>query len=75
MTAMSRLSEAYLEYDPEGDVHYIGLGSGDVAGTQALGDYRNVDVSHDGTVLGIEFIDASQGSTSTESLSPMSPKS
>lgn len=51
----------YVTYDDDADVLYVGLADGDVAETRNLGDLRLVDLANDGTVLGIEFISASQG--------------
>lgn len=51
----------HVTYDDDADVLYVGLAEGDVAETRNLGDLRLVDLAKDGTVLGIEFISASQG--------------
>jgi uncharacterized protein YuzE len=51
----------YVTYDEDADVLYVGLADGEVAETRNLGDLRLVDLAQDGTVLGIEFISASQG--------------
>lgn len=51
----------YVTYDEDADVLYVGLAEGEVAQTRNLGDLRLVDLAEDGTVLGVEFISASQG--------------
>jgi uncharacterized protein YuzE len=51
----------YVTYDEDADVLYVGLAEGAAAETRNLGDLRLVDLAEDGTVLGIEFISASQG--------------
>lgn len=50
-----------VSYDEEADVLYVEFAPGDIARTVALGDLRLVDEGRDGTVLGVEFISASQG--------------
>lgn len=51
----------YVTYDEDADVLYVGLADGDVAETRNLGDLRLIDFADDGTVLGVEFVSASQG--------------
>lgn len=53
--------DAVVRYDPEADVLYVQLATGDVARTATLSDLRLIDMSADGTVLGIEFISAGDG--------------
>lgn len=50
-----------VSFDAEADVLYVYLTDGTVDATTALGDLRMIDKSKDGTVLGIEFISASEG--------------
>jgi len=51
-----------IEYDEEADVLYVRLAaSAPVRRTVAIDDSRLIDYSEDGVVLGLEFIDASQG--------------
>jgi uncharacterized protein YuzE len=50
-----------ITYDPDADVLYVQLGPGPVARTKSLGDFRLIDYSADGAVVGVEFIDATAG--------------
>lgn len=50
-----------VTYDADADILYVRLGSGKVASTQTLDDLRLIDLSKEGVVIGIEFIDASGG--------------
>ena len=50
-----------ITYDPEVDVLYVQLADGKVSRTVSLDDFRLIDYSKDGRVIGIEFIDASAG--------------
>ena len=52
---------AGVSYDDEADVLYVEIAEGEVAHTVAYGDLRLVDEAPDGSVLGVEFISASQG--------------
>ncbi len=51
----------YATYDQESDAIYVHLNDGIVARTVSLDDLRMVDYSEDDTVLGIEFLDVSDG--------------
>ncbi len=50
-----------VTYDEDADVLYVRLNDSAVASTQSLDDLRLIDVSAEGVVVGIEFIDASAG--------------
>ena len=50
-----------VSYDTDADVLYVRLSPAKVASTQTLDDLRLIDVSSEGVVVGIEFIDASGG--------------
>lgn len=51
-----------IQYDPEADVLYVRLKPGEpVARTVGLDDSRLIDYSADGGVVGLEFLDASDG--------------
>ncbi len=51
-----------VEYDVEADVLYLRITPGEtVARTVPLDDLRLIDYSADGAVVGLEFIDASEG--------------
>jgi len=47
--------------DEDADVLYVRLSDGAVSTTQSLDDMRLIDLSADGAVVGVEFIDASGG--------------
>lgn len=56
------MANLQVEYDPEADVLYVRLTTGvKVARTHSLDDMRLIDYSADGGVVGVEFIDASEG--------------
>lgn len=56
------MAEVSVEYDREADVLYVRLAPhAKVARTHRLDDMRLIDYSEDGAVVGIEFIDASEG--------------
>ncbi len=51
-----------VDYDAEADVLYLRFTPGEtVARTVPLDDLRLIDYSADGAVVGLEFIDASEG--------------
>jgi len=51
-----------IEYDKEVDVLYVRLKPGEtVAKTVELDETRLIDYSKDGAVIGLEFMDASEG--------------
>lgn len=51
-----------IQYDHEADVLYVRLAAGVVvARTVELDDARLIDYSADGAVVGLEFLDASEG--------------
>ena len=51
-----------VDYDAEADVLYLRITPGEtVARTGPLDDLRLIDYSADGAVVGLEFIDASEG--------------
>ena len=45
-----------IEYDPEVDAAYLRVKPGQVARTQVMAPYVNVDLDAEGEVLGIEFL-------------------
>lgn len=50
-----------VTYDEDADVLYVCLSEGEVAETRNLGDLRLIDFGDDGSVIGVEFVSASQG--------------
>lgn len=56
------MADVQVDYDNEEDVLYVHLvPATEVARSQCLDDHRLIDYSADGSVVGIEFIDASLG--------------
>lgn len=56
------MTRPVVEYDEEADVLYVRLQPGaKVSRTRSLGELRLIDLSDDGAVVGVEFIDASGG--------------
>jgi len=51
----------YVTFDEDADVLYVCLTSAKVSETRKLGDLRLIDYSADGSVVGVEFISASEG--------------
>ena len=58
---MARRFGRHAEYDAEADAIYVYLSDSRVARTKILDDSRNIDVSEDGAVVGIEFLGVSGG--------------
>ena len=50
-----------VTYDADADVLYVRLKDGRSARQTRLGDLRIIDLDEDGTILGVEFVDASGG--------------
>lgn len=50
-----------VEHDEEADALYVLLGAGEIAKTKNFGDLRMVDYAADGTVIGVEFLNVSDG--------------
>lgn len=50
-----------VDFDQESDVLYVRLADAAVARSVSLDDLRLVDYSADGRVVGVEFIDVSEG--------------
>ena len=50
-----------VTYDADADVLYVRLNEGQSARQSRLGDLRIIDFDADGTILGVEFVDASGG--------------
>lgn len=50
----------YVVYDPEADTLYVHLANGAVDRTRFVDDFRAIDY-HEDVVIGIEFINASDG--------------
>jgi uncharacterized protein YuzE len=51
----------HATYSESADAVYVYLGEGDVSRSRILDDRRIIDLAEDGHVLGIEFLDASDG--------------
>lgn len=51
----------YVTFDEDADVLYVCLTNKKVSETRKLGDLRLIDYSGDGSVVGVEFISASEG--------------
>jgi len=49
------------EYDQEADAIYVWLADAKASKSAQLDDFRNIDYSADGAVVGVEFIDVSGG--------------
>lgn len=58
---MMRAKEPHAEYDPEADAIYVWLTDGETVKSTQLDDFRNIDFSGDGGVVGVEFLDVSGG--------------
>ncbi len=58
---MARHFGQRAEYDAEADAIYVYLGNYPIARTTPLDDCRNIDLSKDGSVVGVEFLGASGG--------------
>ncbi len=50
-----------VTYDQEADVLYVQLLDDPIAHTKFLDDLRGIDYSADNAVIGVEFINASEG--------------
>ena len=50
-----------VTYDTDADVLYVRLNDGQSTRQSRLGDLRIIDFDQDGTILGVEFVDASGG--------------
>lgn len=50
-----------VTYDPEADALYVRLNELPVGKTKPLDDLRLIDYSKDGAVVGVEFLEASEG--------------
>jgi len=50
-----------VTYDPEADAVYVRLIDSPVDQTRPLDDLRLIDYSADGAVVGVEFLEASEG--------------
>jgi uncharacterized protein YuzE len=53
--------QPHAEYDPEADAIYVWLSDGKTVKSTQLDEFRNIDFSADGAVVGVEFIDVSGG--------------
>ncbi|MGD9893914.1 MAG: DUF2283 domain-containing protein [Dehalococcoidia bacterium] len=51
----------HAEYHPDIDILYIYLRDAAIVRTRGLGPWRNVDLTADGNVVGVEFVNASDG--------------
>ena len=51
----------HAEYSPDSDAIYVHLNAGEVEKSVCLDDFRNIDYSTDGTVIGIEFLGVGGG--------------
>ena len=52
---------ASAQYDAEADALYVRLSEGSAERQTYMGDYRILDYSKDGRVLGVEFLCAREG--------------
>ena len=52
---------ASAQYDPEADALYVRLSEGSAERQTYMGDFRILDYSKDGRVLGVEFLCAREG--------------
>ena len=50
-----------ITYDRDADALYVRLSGASVARTTSLDDFRMIDYSADGAVVGVEFIDVTAG--------------
>ncbi len=50
-----------VSYDADADVLYVRLNDGTSVRQSRLGDLRIIDCDADGTILGVDFVDASGG--------------
>lgn len=50
-----------VTYDPDADALYVRFSEQAVAKTVTVDDFRMIDYSDDGAVVGIEFVDVSGG--------------
>jgi len=53
--------QPHAEYSETADALYVALGEAEVALTRELDDRRLIDLSEDGQIVGIEFLDVSGG--------------
>ena len=58
---MSCMKLPHASYDDEADVLYIRFQDRIAARTEALDDLRMIDWADDGTLIGVEFVDARDG--------------
>jgi uncharacterized protein YuzE len=56
-----RQKAPYAEYNEEADAIYVWLTDAKTVRSAPLDDFRNLDFSADGAVVGVEFIDVSGG--------------
>ncbi len=47
---------AYAEYSAESDAIYVLLSGGEIEKSVCLDDFRNIDYSAEGAVVGVEFL-------------------
>ena len=59
-----------MTYSERADAVYVQLAEVEVARTKQLDDRRMIDLAQDGTVVGVEFLDASTGIDLTDIPSP-----
>lgn len=55
------MEQGRVTYDAEADALYVRLVSRRVARTRSKGDLRMIDYAEDGSVVGVEFLQASGG--------------
>lgn len=53
--------QQHATFSERADAAYVYLREGEVARTQSLDDYRNLDIDTNGNVLGVEFLGVSAG--------------
>ena len=51
----------HVTHSPNADALYVCLSDAEVERTRSLGDWRNVDLAADGSVVGVEFLGVSGG--------------
>ena len=58
---MSTEAAESVEYDEESDILYVRLLASPISWSKPIDDLRVVDFAQDGRIIGVEFIDVSQG--------------
>ncbi len=74
MEGMTRLGAPEIRYDGDADVLYIRISDQPAARSQELDDYRLIDLSQDGDIVGFEFVDARAVGVDLSNIDPQSGK-